>query len=172
MTDFGASFTERVLAGSGVYVQLNRSAHGWRYLPGATLERLRARGMEPVGWSPWTGSPASFTHLSLHGRTARWCVLVGELPSARSEVVVTTDAGDRVPADSIGGQLWTCEWPGPPLSATVSVDGGAAVAVEFFHRLPRQLRYATDRSEERAAKPGQVFFGWYRYATEVRPGGE
>lgn len=172
MSDFEAPLTERVLAGSGVHVQLNMRVRGWRWLPGASLERIRAHEMEPVGWSPWTGSPHSFTRLSIPRHPAKWCVLVGELPSPESTVVVTTDHGDQIPADAIEGQLWACEWPGPPLSATVSVDDGAAVAVTFFQRLPRKMHYATEQSEERTAIPGRVLWGWYRYANEVRPDDE
>jgi hypothetical protein len=64
------------------------------------------------------------------------------------------------------GRLWACEWPGPPLNATVSVDGGTAVAVSFFQRRPRILHYAAQQPEERSAKPGQVLRGWYRPASE------
>jgi hypothetical protein len=169
MDDFDAALTERVLAGSGVHVQWNRHIRGWRWLPDAALERIRARGMEPVGWSPWTGSPGSFAHLSIARNLARWCVLVGELPSPGSGVVVKTDHGDQLPADSIEGQLWVCEWAGPPLSATVSIDGGAAIAVSFFHRLPRKLHFGTEQPGERAARPGMVLRGLYLYSSKVRP---
>lgn len=168
MGDFGTPVTERVLAGSGVYVQLNERVRGWRWLPGAALERIRDRGMEPTGWSPWTGSRDSFARLSIRRPPVDWCVLVGELPSPESEVIVTTEGGDQIPADTIEGRLWACEWPGPPLSATVSVDGGAAVTVNFFHRLPRIRHYEPEESKERPANPGQVLRGWYQYASEKR----
>lgn len=167
MDDFGAPVTERVLAGSGLHMQLNERVQGWRWLQGAYLERLRARGMEPTGWSPWTGSPDSFTRLSISRQPARWCVLVGELPSPESKVVVTTEDEDQIPADTVEGRLWACEWPGPPLHATVRVDGGAAVAVSFFQRLPRiHSHYAAEQPQEHRAKPGQVLWGWYRSASE------
>jgi hypothetical protein len=165
MGDFEDPVTERVLAGSGLHVQLNEHVQGWRWLPGAYVERLRARGMQPTGWSPWTGSPDSFTRLSIPRQPARWCVLVGELPSPESMVVVTTEDGDQIPADTMEGRLWACEWPGPPLSATVSVDGGTAVAVSFFQRRPRTLQYAAEQPDERPARPGQVVWGWYRHAS-------
>jgi hypothetical protein len=95
-------------------------------------------------------------------------VLVGELPSPGSKVVVTTEAGDQIPADTIEGQLWACEWPGPPLSATVSVNDDAAVAVSFFQRVPRRMHYGAEQPEERPASPGRVLWGWYRYASEGR----
>jgi hypothetical protein len=168
MSDSEAPMTERVLAGSGVHVQLNSRVRGWRWLPGASLERIRARRMEPIGWSPWTGSPESFARLSILRHPAKWCVLVGELPSPESKVIVTTDHGDHIPADTIEGQLWACEWPGPPLSATVSVNGGAAVAVSFFRRVPRKMHYGAEQPEERTASPGQILRGYYRPASEVR----
>jgi hypothetical protein len=93
-------------------------------------------------------------------------VLVGELPSPRSQVVVTTGNGDRIPADTMEGRLWTCEWPAPPLSATITVDGGTAVAVSFFQRRPRVAHYAAGQLEERPAIPGKVVRGWYRHASE------
>lgn len=166
MGDFWAPVTERVLAGSGLHLQLNERVQGWRWLPGAYVERLRARGMQPTGWSPWTGSPDSFTRLSIPRQPARWCVLVGELPSPESKVVVTTEDGEQIPADTMEGRLWACEWPGLPLSATVRVVGGTAVAVSFFQRRPRIHRYSAEQPEERPAKPGQVVWGWYRYASE------
>ena len=166
MGDFGTPVTERVLAGSGVHVQLNGRVRGWRWIPGAYLERTRARGMEPTGWSPWTGSPDSFARLSIPRQPARWCVLVGELPSPESKVVVTTEDGDQIRVDTMERRLWLCEWPGPPLSATVSVDGGAAVAVSFFARRPRRMHYSAEQPEERPARSGQVLWGWYRYASE------
>jgi hypothetical protein len=169
MSDFVAPLTERVLAGSGVCVQLNPRVRGWRWVPGVTLERIRARGMEPVGWSPRTGSPESFTRLSIPRLPVRWCVLVGELPSPGSRVVVTTDDGGRIPADPIEGQLWACEWPGPPFGAAVSVNDGPAVAVSFFSRVPRRMHYGTGQPGHRAASPGRVTRGWYRYAGEARP---
>ena len=124
--------------------------------------------MEPVGWSRWTGSSESFARLSILRPSAKWCVLVGELPSPESKVIVTTDHGDHIPADSIEGQLWACEWPGPPLSATVSVNGGAAVAVSFFHRVPRKMHYGTEQPEERTPSPGRVLWDHYRHASQVR----
>jgi hypothetical protein len=79
---------------------------------------------------------------------------------------VTTGDGDLIPADAMEGRLWLCEWPGPPLSATVSVGGGAAVAVSFFARRPRRMHYSAGPPGERPANPGQVLWGWYRYASE------
>jgi hypothetical protein len=169
MGDFGAPLTERVLAGSGVCLQLNTRVQGWRWVPGAALERIRARGMEPVGWSPWTGSPESFTRLSIPRHPVKWCVLAGELPSPGSKVIVTTDDGGDIPAESIEGQLWACEWPGPPFGATVSVNDGPAVAVSFFSRVPRRMHYGTEQPEHRVASPGRVLWGYYRHASETRP---
>jgi hypothetical protein len=164
MSEFRAPLTERVLAGSGIHVQLNKRVRGWRWLAGAHLERIRAHGMEPTGWSPWTGSPDSFARLSILRQPAKWCVLVGELPSPGSTVVVKTEDGDQIPAEIIEGQLWACEWPVPPLNATVSVNDGAAVAVSFFQRRPRRIHHSAEQSEERPASPGRVGYGWYRYA--------
>ncbi len=79
---------------------------------------------------------------------------------------MTTEDGEQIPADTMEGRLWACEWPGLPLSATVRVVGGTAVAVSFFQRRPRIHRYSAEQPEERPAKPGQVVWGWYRYASE------
>ena len=93
-------------------------------------------------------------------------MLVGELPSPESTVVVITENGDQIPADTMEGLLWACEWPGPPLHATISVDGGTAVAASFFQRLPRIRHHTAGQPQERPAKPGQVLWGWYRSASE------
>lgn len=163
MSDFGAPVKERVLAGSGLHVQLNEHVRGWRWLPGASVESMRARGMYATGWWPWTGSPDSFAKLSFSQRPERWCVLVGELPSPESRVVVTTENGDQIPADPMEGRLWTCEWPAPPLHATISVDGGTAVAVGFFQRVPRSTQYnTTDQPQGLSTTPGKVLQGWYQ----------
>lgn len=82
---------------------------------------------------------------------------------------MTTEDGNQIPADTMEGRLWACEWPGPPLNATISVDWGAAVAVSFFQRRPRIHHYSAEQPQERPPKPGQVLRGWYRYASE-KPG--
>lgn len=160
MGDFRDPVTERVLPMSRIHVQLNEHVRGWRWVPDAALQRIRASGRELTAWAPLTGDPASFARISIPRMPARWCVLVGELPSPESRVVVTTEDGNQVPVDTIEGRLWACEWSGPPLSATVSVDGDAEVSVSFFRR---RIHYAAGQPEDPHASPGRVLTGWYRY---------
>lgn len=172
MGDFVGPVAELVLPGSRVHVQLSERAGGWRWIPDAAFQRIVASGRELTSWAPLTGDPASFARISMRRRSARWCALAGELPSPSSEVVVTTENDSRIQVDTLGGRVWACEWSrppagptAPPVSASVSVDGGAEVAVMFFE--PRRIHLASTPPEGQLNGPGQVLTGWYRY---VEPG--
>lgn len=169
MGEFDGPFTELLLPGSKIRIQLNERSQGWRWLPDAVYQRLLSGGSELTKWAPLTGSPASYAPISIRRSEARWCALAGELPVPDSPVVVADEDGNHHEVLTLGGKVWACEWSAPPMgplappfSATVTVGQESPVSVLFFK--PRRI-HLTSEKEERTMRPGQVVTGWYRYVT-------